>query len=166
MALAFVLDRSVQVAAEESPAFGHVAERFRRAGELDRAVALCRDGLQRFPSYVSARVTLGWALLDLGHYEEARAELEKVLIRAPDNLAAIRGLAQLHDHAGANEVGDLDGPASWAALRLDELDKGLGLNREEDDEVEAVDQRPDVLVALQLFLRQVNERRLLVEPAT
>ncbi len=92
-----LLNRSRQVPAEETPAFGGIAERFRRAGDLDRAIALCREGLKRFPQQLSARVTLGWALLDKGHYEEARIELEQVLRKAPDNLAAIRGLAEIHD---------------------------------------------------------------------
>ena len=92
-----LLNRSRQVPAEETPAFGGIAERFRRGGDLDRAIALCRDGLKRFPDQLSARVTLGWSLLDKGQYDLARAELEQVLRKAPDNLAAIRGLAELHD---------------------------------------------------------------------
>lgn len=92
-----LLNRSRQVPAEETPAFGGIAERFRRGGDLDRAIALCRDGLKRFPEQLSARVTLGWALLDKGQYDAARDELEQVLRKAPDNLAAIRGLAELHD---------------------------------------------------------------------
>lgn len=94
-----LLNRSRQAPAEETPAFGGIAERFRRAGDLDRAIALCRDGLKRFPDQLSARVTLGWALLDKGQYDEARVELERVIRKAPDNLAAIRGLAELHDRS-------------------------------------------------------------------
>lgn len=93
------MNRSRQVPADETPAFGGIAERFRRAGDLERAVALCRDGLKKFPDHLSARVTLGWSLLDLGRYDEAQGELEQVLKRAPDNLAAIRGLAELHERA-------------------------------------------------------------------
>ncbi len=92
-----ILNRNRQVPAEETPAFGGIAERFRRAGDLDRAIALCREGLKRFPDQLSARVTLGWSFLDKGQYDAARLELEQVLRRAPDNLAAIRGLAELHD---------------------------------------------------------------------
>ena len=58
--------------AEDTAAFGAIAERFRRAGALERAVELCREGLQKFPDHLSARVTLGWSLLDLGKYDEAR----------------------------------------------------------------------------------------------
>ncbi|MCC7007565.1 MAG: tetratricopeptide repeat protein [Acidobacteria bacterium] len=94
-----LLNRTRQVPAEDTAAFAGIAERFRRAGDLDRAITLCRDGLKKFPTLLSARVTLGWALLDKGCYDEARAELEQVLRRAPDNLAAIRGLAELHDRS-------------------------------------------------------------------
>ena len=96
--------------AENTPAFGGSAERFRRAGDLDKAIALCREGLKKFPDQTSARVTLGWALLDQGKYDEARAELELALKRAPDNLAAIRGLAELHDRA---DMLPMDGPGQW-----------------------------------------------------
>jgi Tetratricopeptide repeat len=111
MASGFALNRSRQVAAEETPAFGAIAERFRRGGDLERAITLCREGLERFPLQLSARVTLGWCLLDLGRYDEARAELEQVLRRAPDNLAAIRGLAELHDRAENSVI--MDGPGAW-----------------------------------------------------
>ena len=104
MGLGIVLNRNRQVPAEDSPAFGAIAERFRRAGDLERAVALCQEGLAKFPGHLSARVTLGWSYLDLGKYDEARAELEQVLKRAPDNLAAIRGLAELHDRAEHDEM--------------------------------------------------------------
>ena len=110
MALAFVMTRRSQVPAEDSPAFGAIAERFRRAGELERAASLCQEGLLKFPEHLSARVTLGWALLDLGKHKEARTELERVIKRAPDNLAAIRGLAELHDHMENADASDLHGP--------------------------------------------------------
>jgi tetratricopeptide (TPR) repeat protein len=113
MASNLTLQRRSQRAAEESAAFGPIAERFRRAGDLDRAVSLCREGLQKFPHHISARVTLGWSLLDLGKYEEARVELEQVLRRAPDNLAAIRGLAELHDRAEHTMNLPMDGPGQW-----------------------------------------------------
>ena len=93
-----------ELSAEQTPGFGPIAERFRRAGEHDRAVNLCREGLARFPNHLSGRVTLGWALIDLGRFDEARVELERVIKRAPDNLAAIRGLAELHDRAEHDAV--------------------------------------------------------------
>ncbi|MGH9374034.1 MAG: tetratricopeptide repeat protein [Vicinamibacterales bacterium] len=79
-----------------SIAFAALAEEYRRIGHFDEAVATCRAGLQRHPAYLSARVTLGRALLEMGHYEDARTELEQVVRLAPENLAAIRGLAEIH----------------------------------------------------------------------
>src|SRR5262249_35257375 len=68
----------------------------RRASRFDEAIATCRAGLERHPDYVSARVTLGRALLDTGALSAAQAEFEQVIKVAPENLAAIRGLAEIH----------------------------------------------------------------------
>lgn len=78
-----------------SIAFGALAEEYRRAGRLEDSIAACRTGLARHPSYLSARVTLGRALQELGRHADARKEFENVLAVAPDNLAAIRALAEL-----------------------------------------------------------------------
>src|SRR5688572_16809241 len=119
-----ILNRSRQVPAEDTPAFGGIAERFRRAGDLDRAIALCREGLKKFPNQLSARVTLGWSLLDQGNYDLARTELEQVLRRAPDNLAAIRGLAELHDRTDlSSSIADSQSWAEEAAAVEAELER-------------------------------------------
>jgi tetratricopeptide (TPR) repeat protein len=80
-----------------SIAFAALAEEYRRAGRFDEAIHTCTAGLVRHPSYLSAHVTLGRALLDVGRVDEARRELESVLKIAPENLAAIRALAEIHD---------------------------------------------------------------------
>lgn len=83
-----------------SIAFAALAEEYRRAGRFDEAIETCNVGLQRHPAYLSARVTLGRALLEVARYEEAQQELEHVLKLAPENLAAIRGLAEIHHRRG------------------------------------------------------------------
>ena len=83
-----------------SIAFAALAEEYRRAGRFDEAIETCEAGLQRHPAYLSARVTLGRSLIEIGRYDEARAALEQVLRLAPENLAAIRGLADIHHRAG------------------------------------------------------------------
>src|SRR4051812_27667516 len=83
-----------------SIAFAQLAEECRRAREYQEAVDICRAGLSIHPGYLSARVTLGRALLELGHLDEAQTELTVVLQSAPDNLAAIRGLAEIHHRRG------------------------------------------------------------------
>jgi tetratricopeptide (TPR) repeat protein len=83
-----------------SIAFAALAEEYRRAGAYEEAIATCKAGLQRHPAYLSARVTLGRALLEVNRFNEAREELEYVLKLAPENLAAIRALAEIHHRRG------------------------------------------------------------------
>ena len=88
---------------ERDPAtvsFAALAEEYRRLGRFTEAIETCRAGLQRHPSYASARVTLGRALIELGDLDTAAAELEQVLRVAPENLAAIRALADIHGRRG------------------------------------------------------------------
>jgi len=84
-----------------SIAFAQLAEECRRAGEHEESVEVCRAGLAIHPGYLSARVTLGRALIELNKLAEAQEELDFVLKNAPDNLAAIRGLADIHHRNGS-----------------------------------------------------------------
>lgn len=93
------LRRRVQ-ADPASIAFAQLAEECRRAGAPEEAVAICRAGLAHHPGYLSARVTLGRALMELGSLDEAAVELNTVAQQAPGNLAAIRGLAEIHQQRG------------------------------------------------------------------
>jgi tetratricopeptide (TPR) repeat protein len=77
-----------------SIAFAQLGEEYRRAGRPRDAIETCRAGLNHHPGYLSARVTLGRALLELGDLEPAERELKEVLRVAPENLAALRGLAE------------------------------------------------------------------------
>jgi tetratricopeptide (TPR) repeat protein len=79
-----------------SIAFAALAEEYRRLGRFQDAVDVCRRGLERHPAYLSARVTLGRALVELGQLDAASRELEQVRQSAPENLAAIRALADIH----------------------------------------------------------------------
>jgi tetratricopeptide (TPR) repeat protein len=83
-----------------SIAFAPLAEELRKAGEYDEAVRVCQAGLDHHPAYLSARVTLGRALLELERYSEARTELEYVLRAAPDNLLAQKGMSELAEREG------------------------------------------------------------------
>jgi tetratricopeptide (TPR) repeat protein len=93
-----------------SVSFATLAEEYRRAGRHDDAITTCLAGLAHHPGYVSARVTLGRALLEAGRPEDARIEFEQVVRAAPENLAAIRALATLHERQG-----DRAEPAAAAA---------------------------------------------------
>jgi tetratricopeptide (TPR) repeat protein len=83
-----------------SIAFAALAEEYRRVGKFQQAIEACTEGLKRHPSYLSAHVTLGRALLEVGRFDEAEQQLQFVLRAAPENLAAIRGLAEIHHRRG------------------------------------------------------------------
>lgn len=99
-----------------SIAFAQLGEEYRRSGHFQEAVRICRAGLEQHPTYLSARVTLGRALLELEKYDEAQAEFEYVLLSAPDNLIALRSMAEIHQRRGEpGEMGDVgDAPIPHA----------------------------------------------------
>ncbi len=83
-----------------SLAFAPLAEELRRTGRLPEAVQTCRTGLSIHPEYATARATLGRALLDQGELDAALAELTTVLTAAPEHLAALKGIAEIHARLG------------------------------------------------------------------
>src|SRR3954464_7882446 len=93
-----------------SIAFAQLAEEYRRSGRLEDAVQMCRAGLARHPEYPSARLTLGRALVALGHVDDARGEFERVIWDAPDNLAALRAMDELR-RMGITSASESTGPA-------------------------------------------------------
>ena len=105
-----------------SIAFAQLAEELRRNGDYTESVDVCRTGLAIHPGYLSARVTLGRALLELNQLDDAQAELSLVLKSAPENLAALRALAETRHRQGS----DTDALASYrSALQLAKNDPDL-----------------------------------------
>src|SRR5688572_7105110 len=80
--------------------FAQLAEELRRDGANEEAVEVCRAGLAHHPDYLTARVTLGRALVELDRLDEAFNELTAVLDAAPGNLPAIRALAEIYQRRG------------------------------------------------------------------
>jgi tetratricopeptide (TPR) repeat protein len=115
------LRRRVQ-ADPTSIAFAALAEEYRRAGQYEHAIDVCRTGLTRHPAYLSARVTLGRALIELNQLDEAKMELEQVLSIAPENLAAIRALDEIQGRRGEVPVTLPTAPAPAPSNATFELD--------------------------------------------
>jgi len=93
------LRRRVQ-ADPASLAFAELGEECRRAGLNEEAVGICRSGLVHHPHNLTARVTLGRALIELDKLDDALTELTFVLDTAPGNFAAIRALAEIYQRRG------------------------------------------------------------------
>jgi len=120
-----IIDLEARIARDPaSIAFAQLAEEYRREGRLEAAVLVCRSGLAQHPDYPSARLTLGRALVELGHPDEARVEFERVAREGPDNLAAVRAIEELRslgvevsvEVGGADRNDDVRDDAALAEL--------------------------------------------------
>jgi HD-GYP domain-containing protein (c-di-GMP phosphodiesterase class II)/CheY-like chemotaxis protein len=79
----------------EGRLFVHLAEAYRRSGELERARDLLQQGLQQHDDYLSARILLAEVHAEMGEEEQARATWREVLEQDPENERALRALADL-----------------------------------------------------------------------
>jgi tetratricopeptide (TPR) repeat protein len=84
----------------ESLAFAQLADLYRKAGRTGEAVALCREGLQRWPHYTTARLILAKTLLGEGQLEAAQAEVDAMLQTSPKDVQCHRLAAEVHRRAG------------------------------------------------------------------
>ncbi len=77
-----------------SRVFAPLAEAYRKAGLIDEAIEISREGLQLHPHFVGGRVALARALFEKGAFEEVLQEVTLVVREVPDNLVAQRLLAE------------------------------------------------------------------------
>jgi tetratricopeptide (TPR) repeat protein len=148
---------------ERDPAsisFAALAEEYRRLGRFTDAIETCRAGLQRHPSYVSARVTLGRALLETGEFDAAADDLEQVLRVAPENLAAIRALAEIHRRRG--EVPETVEEITARAIEMTPA-APIALSRPEpvavQSETVSIVEEASALAGLESFLAAIQRAR-------
>jgi len=103
-----------------SLAFAQLADLYRKAGRTRQAVAVCRNGLLRYPQYTTARLILVKALAAEGQLEPALAEIEAILEVNPNDLQCHRLAAEIH-----RRLGHIDRAVTHleAAVRLDPGDR-------------------------------------------
>jgi len=75
--------------------FAPLADAYRKAGQLDQAIELCRNGLERHPDYVSAYIVYGRCLVDKKDDNGADEVFHKVLSLDPENIIGLRVLAEI-----------------------------------------------------------------------
>lgn len=83
-----------------SLAFAHLADLYRKAGRTGEAIALCREGLTRFPHYTTARLILAKAHQAEGDFERALAEISAILEVSPRDVQSHRLAAEIHRRCG------------------------------------------------------------------
>ncbi len=75
--------------------FAPLADAYRKAGELDRAIELCTAGLERHPDYVSAHIVFGRCLIDQKNDAGAADVFRKVMALDPENVLALKILGEI-----------------------------------------------------------------------
>jgi tetratricopeptide (TPR) repeat protein len=84
-----------------SLAFAPLADAYRKAGRARDAIRVCREGLDRFPHYTTARLILAKALLEDGDPDGALSEVRAILEASPHEAQAHRLAGDLYRRAGA-----------------------------------------------------------------
>jgi tetratricopeptide (TPR) repeat protein len=87
----------------EGRVFTHLAEAYRKAGDLARAKEILETGLARHSDYSSAHVVLGRVLIDLGDTRSAAVSFRRVLELDRHNLVALRSLGEIATQHGNTE---------------------------------------------------------------
>jgi tetratricopeptide (TPR) repeat protein len=108
--------------------FLQLAEEYRRAGQLEKAVEALERGLQSHPSYLSALVALGRCRLELDRDASAVEALEQAVVYDPAQLVANKLLVEAYLRTGQ---------AAKARERLE----FYRLFNDRDEEIEALEQR-------------------------
>jgi tetratricopeptide (TPR) repeat protein len=80
--------------------FAPLADAYRKAGQLDRALELVRAGLTKHPDYLSAHIVLGRCLLDHKDDGSAAQAFQRVLSLDAENIIALKSLAEIFERKG------------------------------------------------------------------
>lgn len=111
-----------------SKLFVPLAEEYRKEGMLEEAIDVLLKGIEKQPTYMSARVSLGKIYLEKGLLKEAQTEFENVVRSIPDNLYAHKKLAELYRDTGER---DLAIRQYRTVLRLNAMDEDAMANLNE-----------------------------------
>ena len=94
--------------------FAPLANEYRKAGDPEQAIAICRAHLAQQPGHMSGHVVYGQALYDAQRIDEARTVFEKALSLDPDNPVVLRKLGDI-----ARQRGDSGEARHWYGRALD-----------------------------------------------
>ena len=94
--------------------FAPLANEYRKAGDLEQAIQLCRAYLPQQPGHMSGHIVFGQALFESGQFDESKGVFETALGLDPENLIALRHLGDI-----ALQGGDPAGARQWYQRVLD-----------------------------------------------
>jgi len=105
--------------------FAPLADAYRKAGDVDRALELVQGNLAKHPDYLSAHIVLGRCFLDKKDDAGASRAFRRVLDLDSENIIALKSLAEISER-----MGETDEARSWL-MRLLTVD-AMNAEAEED----------------------------------
>ncbi|HLE56337.1 MAG TPA: tetratricopeptide repeat protein, partial [Rhodothermia bacterium] len=94
--------------------FAPLANEYRKAGDPEQAIAICRAHLAQQPGHMSGHVVYGQALYDARRMDEADVVFHRALALDPENIIVLRHLGDI-----ARQRGDVEEARSWYSRALD-----------------------------------------------
>src|SRR5512141_322898 len=94
--------------------FAPLANEYRKAGDPEQAIAICRAHLAQQPGHMSGHVVYGQALYDAGRIDEAQVVFRQALALDPENVVVLRHLGDI-----ARGRGDVEEARTWYSRALD-----------------------------------------------
>src|SRR6476661_5904080 len=88
--------------------FAPLANEYRKAGDFDQAIFICQEYLPQQPGHMSGHIVFGQALFEAKRLPEAKVVFETALSLDPENLIALRHLADI-----SRELGDTAAAKGW-----------------------------------------------------
>ena len=144
--------------------FAPLANEYRKAGDSQQAIAICRAHLAQQPRHMSGHVVYGQALYDAGRTEEARVVFEQALALDPENVIVLRHLGDIARRSGDVQVArdwysralDLDPQDSEIAAYVAELTEPLTSGTEEAELPVTSENKPPIITRTlaELYLQQ------------
>jgi len=81
---------------QDQRAFVSLANILLARGFADDAAEICKEGLEKNPNFAAGRAVLGKCFIKLGNKENARIEFENTIKLNPENVVALKGLAEIY----------------------------------------------------------------------
>lgn len=81
--------------ARDSRLFAPLADAYRKNGDIDKAIEVLEQGLEKMPQYASAHVILAKCYYDKGATERSKAEFHRVLELDAENLVALKFMGDI-----------------------------------------------------------------------
>src|ERR1044071_8323041 len=88
--------------------FAPLANEYRKAGDFDQAIFICQEYLPQQPGHMSGHIVFGQALFEAKRLPEAKTVFETALSLDPENLIALRHLADI-----SRDLNDVTAAKSW-----------------------------------------------------